>query len=59
MSPALHIDIPFRNCSQCEYIEDCPEPLVELDGSPKPPRDCLKKDEIKLVQRTEHLKQKE
>jgi hypothetical protein len=48
-------DIPFRQCHLCEYIqEDCPEPFVNLEADEPvylPPRDCPKKDIVKLGKR--------
>lgn len=42
------IDLPFRECQFCEYIEDCPHPSVSNEGSPVCPEDCKRKDEIIL-----------
>lgn len=44
-------DLLFRQCSVCEYIEDCPEPFVKDDGSNDTPNFCPKKDEIIMTQR--------
>ena len=44
-------DLLFRECSNCEFIEDCPEPVVKDDGSNDTPNFCPKKDEIILTQR--------
>jgi hypothetical protein len=52
-------EIPYRTCANCTHIEDCPEPLVELDGSNHTPIHCPKPDQIKLTKRTEDLIAKE
>lgn len=44
-------ELLFRECSRCEYIEDCPEPAVLLDGSNETPNFCPKKDEVILTKR--------
>jgi hypothetical protein len=49
----------YRECLECEYIEDCPHPLVDLEGNPIPPTICNKKDDIKLMKRVEDLIPKE
>lgn len=46
-------DIPFRECSRCEFIEDCPHPTVSQEGKPIPPHECSKAEDIKLVKRTQ------
>ena len=50
-------DIPFRECARCEYIEDCPHPTVNDVGSPIPPRECSKSEDIKLTRRTQPQRQ--
>lgn len=47
----------YRQCLECEYIEDCPHPLVDLEGHAIPPTICNRKDEIKLIKRTKDLTQ--
>lgn len=42
----------FRECLQCEYIEDCPHPTVDQSGSPIHPHFCNKKEEVKLKKRS-------
>ena len=39
-------ELLFRNCSKCTHIEDCPEPVVNPDGSNDTPNFCPKKEEI-------------
>jgi len=51
-------DIPYRQCSSCEFIEDCPHPTVNDEGSPIPPPECYRADEVILTQRTQTLQQK-
>jgi len=46
-------DIPYRNCAKCTHIEDCPEPVVLLNGSNDTPNFCPKKDEVIMTKRTQ------
>jgi hypothetical protein len=52
-------DLLFRQCSSCTHIEDCPEPLVEMDGSNHTPVYCPKPNQIKLTSRVSELIPKE
>jgi hypothetical protein len=38
----------YRQCVNCEYIEDCPHPDVDMNGEPIPPKECWQKDHVKL-----------
>ena len=49
----------YRQCLKCEYIEDCPHPFVDQDGSPHPPRECSKPEEIKLTKRIHDIEPRE
>lgn len=40
-------DAPYRNCKNCEGLGDCPEPFVDLEGTPHCPKYCPKKEEFK------------
>jgi hypothetical protein len=44
-------DYEYRECLNCEYIEDCPHPLVDEKGKPIPPEECEKKESIILSKR--------
>jgi hypothetical protein len=48
-------DYEYRECLQCFYIEDCPHPSVDIEGSPIPPNHCTKPDKIKLIRRVDEL----
>jgi hypothetical protein len=42
-------ELPFRQCSSCTHIEDCPEPFVDQDGKPLPPETkCPHPDNVSL-----------
>jgi hypothetical protein len=49
------VDYPFTECDECENIDDCPHPVVELDNSgvciPIPPPECPKPARIALTKR--------
>jgi hypothetical protein len=45
----------FRECLQCTYIEDCPHPQVDVEGSPVPPNHCTKAESIKLIRRIDEI----
>ena len=49
----------YRNCLECEYIEDCPHPTVDQDGHAIPPTLCNRKEEIKLTKRVDDILPKE
>lgn len=42
----------FRECAECEYIEDCPHPTVTGEGKHTHPDHCTKKGCVKLTKRT-------
>lgn len=42
----------YRECAECEYIEDCPHPTVDQSGSPMHPDVCNRKHIVKLTKRT-------
>jgi hypothetical protein len=49
------MELLFRQCSNCLYIEDCPEPVVLDDGSNDTPNYCPKKGHIKFTSRVSEL----
>jgi hypothetical protein len=48
-------EMEYRECLRCEYIEDCPQPFVDLQGKAKPPRVCWHPDDIILTRREKVL----
>jgi hypothetical protein len=42
---------PYKECENCEFIEDCPHPTVDDEGHPVPPEECLRKNSINLKKR--------
>jgi len=53
------IEIPYRECAKCGYIEECPSPFTEDDGSPHTPRECPKAGEIKLTPKVRDIMPRE
>lgn len=51
----MNAEYIFRQCAECAYIEDCPEPFVNLEGKPVHPKYCPKEEEVKLCHRPRML----
>ena len=51
-------ELPYRECNSCQDLGDCPyvEIMVDGLGSPRPPADCPKYNEI--MKRVEKKKRK-
>ena len=46
---------PYKECSECSYISQCPHPTVSESGSPQEPEECFKKGEIKIENKPDDL----